>query len=184
MRSPNPQPKILLLASLLVSLLMAGCGETTESSVAGASNDASTQATLEAATDECFDGCMERFGDEADAAECAEICASIGGDDCQASCEERGGDPDACASRCSEERERGDWSAQCYEGCLERGLDEQTCREACSERDEHGECVEREREDEGDERTEGERETCEEGEELSRGDATYICQDGEWVEVT
>jgi len=185
MRFISPRETVLILTLITVSFMLFACGETTESADTAASVNASTQATLEAATDECFDGCMERFGDDTHTAECAEMCASIGGDSCQSGCEARGGDAEACEARCAEagERDSGAWSQECYDSCLERGLDAVTCREACSERDETGaRCDDDRGESEGDD-GDDQRTGCEEGEELSRGDVTYICQDGEWVEA-
>ena len=173
------RPLPLLVA--LTSLLLFACSDAAESPDTSASSSSTTQANLEAATDECFEGCMARFGDNAEAAECAEICASIGGDRCQEGCEARGGDASDCEARCAEatERDQGDWRQECYEGCLERGADAETCREACAERDQDGE-----RTDDATSEDDNERSECEEGEERARGDVTYVCRGGEWVEVT
>ena len=67
----------LLSFALALTLATAGCSDTPTASI-----DTDPATTAAAATDACFEGCMERVGEDADAARCAEACANIGGDGC------------------------------------------------------------------------------------------------------
>ena len=76
----------------------------------------------------------------------------------------RGGDAQTCREACTERSDR-----DCYNGCLEAGVDPVDCRERCANAESDQESNET---------------TCEEGDTVQRGDTTYICVDGQWVEST
>jgi hypothetical protein len=116
------------------------------------------QSALEA-TNACIAGCQERG---LDAATCAELCSSIGGEGCIFRCVEGGGDKERCNEGCASGGFDG-----CYDGCIAKGGDVATCRLACARRGEG--------QGQGKEGV-----ICTNGDQAIRDGITYICENGAW----
>jgi hypothetical protein len=146
----NRLPGILIFIG---TLLLLGCAAEDSDFDLG-------QSALEA-TNECIAGCQKRG---LDAATCAELCSSIGGEGCIFRCVEGGGEKERCTEGCAAS---GGFEI-CYDACIAKGGDDATCRQACA------------RKVEGD--GQGKKGViCTDGDQSIRDGITYLCENGAWI---